>query len=211
MRLEREIERLLIHPGAEESAALPEEYEPYLGTYTALSGPMRNTELTVLAQDGRLAVDIPSVMVFELQEPDAQGKWRFALEEALAVSFERDDAGDVIAITFYEGAQAYRLPRGVAPPEPELDLEEVQKYLGFYHDEEAGHAVEVLVHNEHLAFKVPEQIVILELYPPDEDGWWELRINPAVAVRFDESEDGRIESCTVRTPEGETVQPRVEP
>jgi len=209
-RLEREIERLLIHPGAEQSAALPKEYEPYLGTYTALSGPMRNTELTVLAQDGRLAVDIPIMMVFELLEPDARGKWRFAQEKALAVSFEQDEAGDVVAITFYEGPQAYKLPRGVALPEPELDLDEVQKCLGFYHDEEAGHDIEVLVHNEHLAFEVPEQMVILELYPPDEDGWWELRVNPGVAVRFDESEDGRIESFTVRTREGETVHPRVE-
>jgi hypothetical protein len=80
---------------------------------------------------------------------------------ALAVSFERDDDVAGVAITFYEGAQAYKLSRGVAPPEPELDLEEVQKYLGFYHDEEAGHDVEVLIHSEHLAFKTPEQIVIL--------------------------------------------------
>ena len=103
------------------------------------------------------------------------------------------------------------LSKGVAPPEPELDLEEVQKYLGFYRDGEVGHNVEVIVHNNHLAIQVPDSLVILELFPPDEEGKWYVRLNPTLAISFNEAEDGRIVSFTAHTPEGDFVRPRVEP
>ncbi len=211
IRLETEINRLLINPGAEEAVTdVPEEYELYLGTYTALSGPLMYQEFTVLVQNGHLAVSLPGQLVVELEAPDEKGKWRFTIDDTVAVSFERDGAGTVTTMKIHQARETFELPRGTAPPEPELDLEAVQKCLGFYRDEEAGHNVEVLIHNDRLAIKVPDTLVILELYSPDQEGKWHVRLNPAVAISFNESEDGRVESLTAHTPEGEFVRPRVE-
>ncbi len=106
----------------------------------------------------------------------------------------------------------FELARGTAPEEPKLDLEAVRKYLGEYErpEEESGDTVEVLIHNGHLAVKTPEVSVVLELYPPDEEGRWTFRLNPAVSVSFQEDEEGNVISFTAHTPEGDFVRPRVE-
>jgi CubicO group peptidase (beta-lactamase class C family) len=207
--LEDEIDRLLIHPGREE-AEVPEELKPYLGTYTALSGPLMYKEFEVLVQNGRLAVNLPEQIVVELEPPDDEGKWTFSIDNSIAVSFVQDEAGQVTALKFYQAGEVYEVPRGKAPPEPELALEDVQKYLGIYYDPEEDHNVEVVFQNGRLGIKVPDVLVILELYPPDEEGKWHLRLRPEIAISFNESEDGRVESFTSHTPEGDFVHPRVE-
>ena len=111
----------------------------------------------------------------------------------------------------YVDGDVTELSKGVAPPEPELDLEAVQGYLGSYRDEEFERDVKVIIHNNHLAIKAPESSVIRELYPPDEEGKWYVRLDPTLAVSFNASEDGWIESLTVHTPDGDYVWPRVEP
>lgn len=209
--LEAEIDRLLINPGAAEQVAdVPEAYAPYLGTYTAHSGPLMNREFTVLEQNGHLAIDLPEQFVVELEPPDEEGKWRFAIDDSIAVSFEQDETGEASAMRIHQAGETLELPRGAASPEPELDLEEVQKYLGFYHDKEAGHNVQVLIHNDRLAIEIPESLVMLELFPPDEDGKWYVRLNPTMAISFNASGDGRIESFTAHTPQGNFLRPRVE-
>ncbi len=212
VRLEAEINRLLIHPGAEEEVAdVPEPFKPYLGVYTARSGPLRNQEFTVLVQNGNLAVDIPNQIVVELYPPDERGLWRFTVDPTIAVSFERDDAGEVSGMRIYVDGDITELSKGSAPPEPELDLEAVQGYLGSYRDEAFERDVQVIIHNNHLAIKAPESSVVRELYPPDEEGKWYVRLDPTLAVSFNASDDGRIESLTVHTPDGDYVWPRVEP
>jgi CubicO group peptidase (beta-lactamase class C family) len=214
LRLEEEIDRLLVHPERAASAAeMPAEYKPYLGTYVANFGPFRDVEFTVLFKSGHLAVDIPGQLVFELKEPDEEGKWYFAMTDEIAVSFERDEAGDVTGMKLYQSGMTFELPKGKAErkPEPPLDMELVGKYIGAYWNEEAGQNVHVLIQNERLAVEAPGQPVAFELYPPDENGLWALRFNAMVRLRFDEDEDGRIVSFTVLLPDGtEVVRPRVD-
>jgi hypothetical protein len=69
---------------------------------------------------------------------------------------------------------------------------------------------EVLIHNGHLGVKTPEVAVVLELYPPDEEGRWTFRLNPTVSISFQEDEEGNIVSFTAHSPEGDFVRPRVE-
>ncbi|MDY7107636.1 MAG: serine hydrolase [Planctomycetota bacterium] len=213
LRLEEEIDRLLIHPERAASAAeMPDEYRPYLGTYVADFGPFRDVEFTVLFKSGHLAVDIPGQLVFELREPDEEGRWHFAMTDEIAVSFDRDDAGEVTGMKLYQSGMTFELPKGRAErkPEPPLDMAFAQRCIGTYRDEEAGQNVRVLVQNEHLAVEVPGQPVAFELYPPDEQGLWALRLNAMVRLRFDEDEDGRIVSFTVFLPDGtQAVRPRV--
>ena len=211
--LEADIDRLLIHPGAEEKVEeVPEEYEPYLGVYTATSGPLRGKEFTVLVQNGHLAINLPQEIVVELKEPDEEGKWYFAtVDESIAISFDWNLASDVVAMKIHQAGETYEVPKGAAAPEPELDLEAVQKYLGCYSTEEPDIMVEVIIHNGHLALDITGQVIKLELFPPDEEGKWAIRLNPVVSIGFDEREDGTVESFTSYLPDGSTeLRPRVE-
>jgi len=161
--------------------------------------------------NGQLAVDIPNQLVFELKEPDSEGKWHFKLLDVLAVSFEQDSSGTVIKMKLYEAGEVYELPKGKAPEEAALDPSEVQKYLGHYQTEEPGFVVEVLIQNGNLALDIPGQPVNMELYPPDEEGKWYFRLNPQVAISFNENENGKVESFTSYLPDGTTLlRPRIE-
>jgi CubicO group peptidase (beta-lactamase class C family) len=209
--LEDELDRLLIHPGREE-VDLPEELEPYLGTYTALTGPLMNKEFEILVQNGRLAVNLPDQILVALESPDEQGLWRLSLDPSVAISFVEDETGQVTALQLHQGGEVFNVPRGTAPEELPLDLEAVAKYLGKYQrpEEEGSDLVEVLVHNGRLAIKAPELAVLLELYPPDEGGKWICRLNPTLSISFQEDEDGNVISFTAHTLEGEFVRPRAE-
>ena len=208
--LESEIDRLLIHPGREE-AEVPEELKPYLGTYTALSGPLMYKELEVLVQNGRLAVNLPEQIVVEMEPSDQEDMWRLSVDPSVKIEFVRDETGGVTALKFHQAGEVYELPRGTAPPEPELNPEEVQKYLGFYSTEDPDVIVEVLIYNDHLALDITGQMIKLELYPPDEEDKWYIRLNPEAAIKFNESEDGQVESFTAYLPDGQTLlRPRME-
>jgi len=210
--LESEIDRLFLHPELEEiNARAREQYAPYLGTYVANFGPFRNTEFKVTVQNGQLAVDIPNQLIFELKEPDSEGKWHFKLLDVLAVSFEQDASGTITKMKLYEAGEVYELPKGEAPKEAALDPAELQKYTGRYQTEDPDIVVEVIIQNEGLALDIPGQPVLLELFPPDEEGKWYIRLNPQLAIVFNESTDGKVESFTAYLPDGTTLlRPRIE-
>jgi CubicO group peptidase (beta-lactamase class C family) len=204
--LESDIDRLFFHPELEEINDLArEKYAPYLGTYVANFGPFRNAEFEVRVQNGQLAVDIPNQFVFELKEPDSEGKWHFKLLDLLAVSFEQDNSGTTTKMKLYEAGEVYELPKGRAPKEVELNPAELQKYTGHYQTEDPDVVVEVLIQNGRLALDIPGQPVLLELSPPDEEGKWYFRLNPQLAIAFNESTDGKVESFTAHLPDGTTL------
>jgi hypothetical protein len=209
--LEDEIDRLLIHPLREE-VALPAELRPYLGTYTALSGPLMYKEFEILAQNGRLAVNLPDQIIVALEDPDEEGRWRLSLDPSVAISFVKDEVGQVTALQLHQAGEVFDLPRGEAPEEPPLDLEAVERYLGKYErpEEEGSDPVEVLIHDGHLGVKTPEVAVVLELYPPDEEDRWIFRLNPTVSISFQEDDEGNVLSFTAHTPDGDFVRPRVQ-
>lgn len=118
IKLESMIDELLIHPElAEINAGVREQFANYLGSYTANFGPFRNTEFTVTVQNGRLAVDVPNQLVFELEEPDAEGLRRFSIMPQIAVSFSLDDGGNVTSMSLHESGGVNTLTRG--PPTQE--------------------------------------------------------------------------------------------
>ncbi len=202
IKLEPKIDELLIHLELVEiNDRAREQYAKYLGSYTANFGSFRNTEFVVTVQNGGLAVDIPNQLVFELEEPDEEGKWRFKLLDDVAVSFKLDDAGNVTAMMLHEAGYVFELPRG-PPPEEEGYPEDMVKYVGVYETEEPNVTMRVVIHDGRLALVIPGQPVELELYPPDEEGRWYLRVNPTVAVSFSEADDGGIDSLTLHIPDG---------
>jgi hypothetical protein len=166
----------------------------------------------ILVQNGKLAVNVPEQIVVELLDPDEEGLWRLALDPSIAVSFIQDDAGDVIALNWHQGGEVFEVPRGEMPQEPPLDVAAVEKYLGLYErpEEPDAEPVEVLIHNGHLAVSAPEAMVILELFPPDAEGRWIMRLNPSVSISFQEDEAGSVISFTSHTPDENVVRPRLE-
>jgi hypothetical protein len=112
IRLETTIQETLLRKGA--PVKVPDELNPYLGTFYANFGPYKNTPFQVVFRNGRLAVDIPDQLVFELKEPDKKGRWAFVLSEKTAVSFKKDQAGKVVSMTLHQSGQSgssFELPR----------------------------------------------------------------------------------------------------
>jgi len=111
LRLERVIDRALLHPGEELTEEVPDELRPFLGTYLANFGQFQNAEFKVLVQNGNLAVDVPGQLVFELKEPDAEGKRYFVLTAEIAVSFDRGEDRVVTGMKLYQAGMTFELPK----------------------------------------------------------------------------------------------------
>ncbi len=76
------------------------ELQPFLGEYFIED---LQSNVQVVIQNGRLAVDIPSQMVFELRTPDEDGKRAFRISDEMAVRFNEDESGQIIGFTMFEG------------------------------------------------------------------------------------------------------------
>jgi len=109
IRLESTIQEALLRRGA--AAKVPDGLKPYLGTFYANFGHYKNTAFQVVSRNGRLALDIPDQLVFELKEPDKDGRRQFAISDKVAVSFKKDAEGKVVSMTLYEAGRTFELPR----------------------------------------------------------------------------------------------------
>ena len=202
INLEAKIDELLIHPEISElNDRAAEEYASYLGSYTANFGPFRNPEFTVTVQNGVLAVDIPNQLTFELVN-DEPGKWHFKLMEEVSITFESEAEG-VTAMMLNQSGAVFRLPKGEAPVE-EIYPTDLDKYLGTYETEDPNITMNVVLHEGVLALDIPGQPTVLDLYPPDEQGLWYIRLSSSTAVSFTESEDGDITAINFHLPDGTT-------
>jgi hypothetical protein len=170
IKLESMIDELLIHPElAEMNAAAREQFANYLGSYTANFGPFRNTEFTVTVQNGRLAVDIPNQLVFELEEPDAEGLRRFRIMPQIAVSFNLGDGGNVTSMSLHDSGGVNTLTRGPTTQEDAYPMD-MERYVGEYQTEDSNATMKVFIIDGRLAIDLPGQPISLELYPPDDMG-----------------------------------------
>ncbi|WP_020466798.1 serine hydrolase domain-containing protein [Singulisphaera acidiphila] len=109
IRLETTIQDVLLR--RESADNVPDELKPLIGTYYANFGPFKNTPFQVVFRCGKLALDIPSQLVFELSEPDKEGRRQFVLTNATAVSFKKDSGGKVLALVLHESGMSFELPR----------------------------------------------------------------------------------------------------
>jgi len=76
------------------------------------------------------------------------------------------------------------------------------RYVGEYQTEDPNTTMKVVIVDGRLALDLPGQPIPLELYPPDDEGIWYLRVNPTVAVSFNEGEDAKIDSLNFHLPDG---------
>lgn len=81
---------------------------PLLGEY---DWAQASAKMRVLVQNGRLAVDVPKQMIYELHPPDDDGRWVFRATKDIWVQFDRDDDGNIVAMTMTQAGVATNLPR----------------------------------------------------------------------------------------------------
>ncbi len=197
-------------PSAEASAANDQEdLSLFTGKYVANFATFKDARFTVSEKDGALAVDVPGQMNFELKAPDEEGKRYFALTDQIAVSFDRNDEGDVVGLKMYQSGMTFELPREGVVIAAEIPLVELERYLGTYHLEEADKDFEVVIQNQRLAVDIPGQMVV-ELRPPTDEGNWIFRMSDLHSVSFQEDETGAIASITLQEPNDTRVLPRIQ-
>ncbi len=178
-----------------DTSSEPAAYGAYTGEYVANFAAFENVDFTVLVQNNRLAVDVPGQMVYELKDPDEEGKWYFTLTDEIAVSFDEDSEGNTTGMKMYQAGMTFELPRKGVEQEAEIPLVELEKYIGDYRSEELEVTAGVLIQNKRLAIDWPGEM-IYELYPPDEDGIRVFRISDRFSLMFNEDQKGEVESLT---------------
>ncbi|MCA9697329.1 MAG: serine hydrolase, partial [Myxococcales bacterium] len=159
-----------------------EDFSAFLGEYVSTLPGMKDN-FQVLIKDGKLAVDVPGQTVYTLLPPDDDG-WRyFEATDTVAVSFDENEAGEVIALRMHQGGMNFELLReGVVLP-PQVDEADVRELLGGY-ESESGMSATVLISNGRLAVDIPGQMVY-ELDPPESSGDYHFHINYDFVVSFE--------------------------
>ncbi|MHC4129810.1 MAG: DUF3471 domain-containing protein, partial [Planctomycetota bacterium] len=180
--------------GAQSAASVPPQLQPYLGRYHATY--KRETH-TVVIREGRLAIDVPGQMIYELLDPDESGRRQFALTDQVAVSFVRDEAGAVLGLTYHQGGLDLELLREGFEPPVEVEADDVAAYLGRYRFAPAGLEATVLVQQGRLAVDVTGQMIFV-LTRSDDEGVWAARATDQITVTFETGDDGTVPSMTIR-------------
>ncbi len=168
-----------------------EYYEEFVGEYIANFGPFKDATFTFLVKDGVPALDVPGQTVYELKDQDASGKWKFAITDTIAISFDRGADGKVKTLRMHQEGMNFELPRKGVPVVAEIDPAKFQKYLGSYQTNIFDGNVEAIIQNGRLALDIPNKMVI-ELHLPGEDGRRQARIRPQMKVDFDINEKGTV-------------------
>ncbi len=195
IRLESTLDELFLQ---KERPKLPDELKPYLGTYYANFAHYKNSPFQVVFRNGRLALDIPDQLIFELAE-EKDGRRAFAAFPSITVSFKKE--GDkVTSITLHQSGAKFEMPKDKPVKIEPLKKEEVAKYLGKYRREEDKVLVEVVLKNGALMVEVPGMGGTVEIARAKKG--WELQSNPGMTVTFQEDKAGKVVSFTLESPDG---------
>jgi len=71
----------------------------------------RTEDWKVFVRDGRLAVAVPKQFAFTLRWPDEKGVWEFQELKGMAVEFEKDASGAIVAMMGHQGGMDFHMPR----------------------------------------------------------------------------------------------------
>jgi secernin len=180
--------------GAQSTASVPPQLQPYLGRYHAT---YKQETHTVVIREGRLAIDVPGQMVYELLDPDESGRRQFALTDKVAVSFVHAASGEVLGLTYHQGGLDLELLREGYVPPAEIEADEAAAWLGRYRFAPAGLNATVLIHHGRLAVDVTGQMIFV-LRRSDDEGVWVARATDQITVTFETGDDDTVPSMTMR-------------
>jgi hypothetical protein len=179
--------------GAESMASVPPELKPYLGSYQST---YKHETHTVVIREGKLAIDVPGQMVYELLDPDESGRRQFALTDQISASFTMDATGAVLGLTYHQGGMDLELLREGFVPQVEVHAGEADPFLGQYHFAPANLHATVIVQNGRLAVDVKGQLIFV-LTRAEDEGVWKARATDQITVTFEVGEDGMASSMTM--------------
>lgn len=186
------------------AASDPGDLKPYLGRYIANFATFSNEVFTISERNRRLVIDIPSRLESALNLPRADGRWSLVLTDQLAVSFDRDHTGKVVGLKLHEAALEFEAPREGVVMAPEIPLSALQKYVGRYRDGAGAAEFEILIRNQRLAVRLPNN-TSFDLLPPDATGRRSPRTNLGFTVTFEESAGGTVSAMNFQRPGAQPV------
>ena len=181
---------------------------PYPGKYVANFATFKDARFTVSTEGGKLFVDVPGQTHYELRPPDDQGRWAFALTDAIKVRFDLDDQGRAQVLHMLQGGYDFELPREGHRIPTEITEGEVLTLLGRYHGEKSPLDLTVRIHEGHLVVDLGDQAPFV-LRKPDGGGRWRFRVKDDLALEFHADERGAIEALTFHQGPTKTRLPRV--
>lgn len=168
----------------DQSHAVPDIYLPYIGDYQGERGVAQ-----ILVKNGGLALQLPERPLFELKDPDEEGRWLFKLTDRASVSFSRSESGEIDRLTI---SSRKRLPQKTEAPTPvdENAPEGIQPYLGSYNIPMQAATVAIVWVDGNLAMDAGEKGII-RMQGTDEQDCWSAKIgdHAELRVRFAKEED----------------------
>ncbi len=168
------------------------DYSEFVGEYHANFASFKDSIFTFLIKDnGMPAVDVPGQTVYELKDPDADGKWYFVMTDTISVSFDRAEDGSLAAMRMHQNRMDFELPKKGVEIEAEVDPSELQSYLGQYQSKTFNGPINAIIQNHRLTLDVPNQMAF-ELHLPDADGYRQFRIKSDMSAKFETDEGGTI-------------------
>ncbi|MCP3903404.1 MAG: serine hydrolase [Planctomycetes bacterium] len=96
---------------------LDEADRELLGTYHF---EQLGADVTVRVVNGRIAVDVPGQMAFELHPPDDEGRRAFRVRDTIWVRFDRGADGSIATVHMNQDGTTFDLPRSGDAPEGEI-------------------------------------------------------------------------------------------
>lgn len=190
-------EALLTDAYLPEAAGSGEDFSRFVGKYVAEMPGFGGQPFEVVVKGNKLAVDVPGQTVYTLKAPD-DDDWRvFEQTDEVAVSFDEDDKGQIIALRLHQGGLDMELLREGFVPAPEVDVAQVRPYLGNYRAE-VGATAQVLIHNGRLAVDIPGQMVF-DLELPDAQGDYHFRVKYDLFLNFTMGEGKRANEVVSMT------------
>ena len=180
------------------------DLKPYLGRYIANFATFSNEVFTISERNRRLVLDIPSQVESALNPPRADGRWSLVKSDQTAVSFDRDKTGRVVGLRMHEGGQEFEVPREGVTIAPEIPLSELQKFVGHYRDPAGAAEFAILIRNQRLAVRLPNN-TSFDLLPPDATGRRSTRANLGLGVTFEESPAGAVSAMNFYRPGAQPV------
>lgn len=221
LRLEEPIDQLILHPDRIKVVEeVPEKYKQFVGKYIANFAAFINEEFEVKVRNGKLVLDIPSQMVFELLDPDDEGKRQFAITNTISVSFGRDENGNVNLLKLHQGDVIFEVPKkGTKLAEemaklPTVDPEKVKKYIGKYKDTNTGGEIEVyMLETENVLCVKAQQAgggIVFHLRQTDELHKWQVKQMPMIFLTFEFDKNGENVISMTRHAGGQSfTMPRI--
>ncbi|MCB9891498.1 MAG: beta-lactamase family protein [Planctomycetes bacterium] len=211
IRMERDLARILFPA---DTTPIPASHEPLIGLYHGTIGSLGEQTVEVLSERGTLYADVPAQLVFELQEPDDEGRFHFVISDAIFLTFRRDDSQHVTHLEFHQGPGTFLLERVSERPAKkvvrQITREDVASYLGKYKDEANDEIVTLAFEEGKLVAHAPSVPIPLAFEPPKGDSKrWTLVLDPAVTIDFQEDEQGNVVSYTAYRGDTARVRKRV--